>query len=98
MQDSIYIRLFRNTKRQALYGSLVGLFCAFSVGICSIHCDGVIQEKPVVDESESAFISRKNSDGNYLMAVRAMPVNVIADTERIRAATKVLGLVTMLLS
>jgi hypothetical protein len=32
------------------------------------------------------------------MAVRAMPVNVIADTERIRAATKVLGLVTMLLS
>jgi hypothetical protein len=52
------------------------LFCAFSVGLCSIHRDGAIQEKSVVDESESAFISRINSDDNYLMGVRAMPVNV----------------------
>jgi len=78
MQDSIYIRLFRNPKRQVLHGSLVVLFCAFSVGlpVCSIHCDGAIQEKSVIDESESAFISRINSDDNYLMGVRAMPVNV----------------------
>jgi len=98
MQDLIYIRLFRNTKRQVLHGSLVVLFCTFSVDLCSIHCDGAIEEKSVVDESKSAFISRKNSDDNYLMGVRAMPVNVIADTKRISAAMKVVGLVMMLLS